>query len=57
MGSLFEFYMLQFQQWCRYQCLDLAIVANAFGKDEPDVNGSSVSKVSDLVIIARVHSG
>ena len=40
MGSLFESYVLQFQRWGRYQCLDLVIVANAFGKDKPDVNSS-----------------
>ncbi len=32
---------------------DLVIVANAFGKAEPDLNGDGVVNIQDLVIVAN----
>jgi hypothetical protein len=33
--------------------LDLVVVANAFGMDEPDLNGDGVVNILDLVIISN----
>lgn len=33
--------------------LDLVLVANAFGKAEPDLNGDGVVNIQDLVIVAN----
>ena len=37
-----------------YNILDLIIVAHAFGKTEPDLNGVGVVNIQDLVIVANV---
>ena len=36
--------------------LDLVIIANAFGKDAPDVNGDGTVNVLDLVVVANAFA-